>query len=101
MDVVMKKEFRYIKLKLVDPSFDSRLMDALMELNHLRRLRLYGTTAPPIFFQLKAIFHLLESVGSARIEGNRTTVSEYIEQKLEAPYREKNIERFSEFPDLW
>jgi hypothetical protein len=71
MDIVMKKEFRYIKLKLVDPSFDSRLMDALMELNHLRRLRLYGTTAPPIFFQLKAIFHLLESVGSARIEGNR------------------------------
>lgn len=96
----MKKEFRHIALELVSPSFESELMDALMELNHLRRLRLWGTTAPVIFFQLKEIFHLLESVGSARIEGNRTTVSEYIEQKLEKPLKEKHIERFSEISNV-
>lgn len=73
-------------------------MDALMELNHLRRLRLYGSTRPFLFFQLKEIFHLLESVGSARIEGNRTTVSEYIEQKIEK--RERSNERFSEIANV-
>ena len=69
-----------------------------MELNHLRRMQLQGTTAPWIFFQLKEIFHLLESVGSARIEGNRTTVSEYIEQKIGST--EHSSERFSEIANV-
>lgn len=94
----MPPTFKHIDLKLVSPSFESRLMDALMELNHLRRLRLYGSTAPFLFFQLKEIFHLLESVGSARIEGNRTTVSEYIEQKIER--KERSSERFSEIANV-
>ena len=69
-----------------------------MELNHLRKLQLYGSTHPFLFFQLKSIFHLLESVGSARIEGNRTTVSEYIEKKIEN--RERSSERFSEIANV-
>lgn len=69
-----------------------------MELNHLRKLRLYGSTAPWLFFQLKDIFHLLESVGSARIEGNRTTVSEYIEQKIE--HKERSSEKYSEIANV-
>jgi Fic family protein len=36
-----------------------------------------------VFFQLKRIFHMLESLGSARIEGNHTTLSEYIERKID------------------
>lgn len=91
-------EFKHIDLKLVSPTFDSTLMDALIELNHLRKMRLYGSTAPWLFFQLKEIFHLLESVGSARIEGNRTTVSEYIEQKIES--KERSSERFSEIANV-
>ena len=86
------------ELRLVSPSFDSKLTDTLIELNHLRRLRLGGTTAPWIFFQLKNIFHILESVGSARIEGNRTTISEYIEQKIEST--ERSTERFSEIANV-
>jgi len=57
-----------------------------------------------VFFQLKHIFHTLESIGSARIEGNNTTVAEYIETKLEANERVsegireiKNIEKAMEF----
>ncbi|WP_198674500.1 Fic family protein [Idiomarina tyrosinivorans] len=69
-----------------------------MELTHLRKLRLHGTTAPWIFFQLKEIFHILESVGSARIEGNRTTISEYIERKIEKS--EHVSERFSEIANV-
>jgi len=85
-------------LRLVSPSFDSQLTDTLIELNHLRKLRLQGTTAPWIFFQLKDIFHILESVGSARIEGNRTTISEYIERKIEK--NERSSERFSEIANV-
>ncbi len=90
-----KKDF---KLRLVSPSFDSELTDSLIELNHLKKLKLQGTTAPWIFFQLKNIFHILESVGSARIEGNRTTISEYIERKIENA--ERSSERFSEIANV-
>jgi len=90
-----KKEF---KLRIVSPSFDSGLTDTLIELNHLRKLKLQGSTAPWMFFQLKNIFHILESVGSARIEGNRTTISEYIERKIEG--QERSSERFSEIANV-
>ena len=85
-------------LRFVSPSFDSPLTDTLIELNHLRKLQLNGTTAPWMFFQLKHIFHILESVGSARIEGNRTTISEYIEKKIEN--KERSNERFSEIANV-
>src|ERR1700677_4996323 len=71
------------KLELVEPPFDSSLTDLIIDLNHLRRKQLAGTTPARVFFQLKHIFHIMESVGSARIEGNNTTLLEYIESKLE------------------
>ncbi len=70
-------------LTLLNPSFDSPLVDVLTELEHLRRLQLQGTTPAQVFFQLKHIFHMLESLGSARIEGNHTTLADYVESKLE------------------
>lgn len=94
----MKKNYKEIKLKLVSPSFDSKLLDAIMELNYLRRSQLHGTTSPYLFFQLKKIFHLLESVGSARIEGNRTTISEYIETKIEQ--KENSTDTFMEISNV-
>ncbi len=75
--------FRHQDLALLNPSFDSPLVDVLTELEHLRRLQLHGTTPAPVFFQLKDIFHMLESLGSARIEGNHTTLADYVESKLE------------------
>lgn len=75
--------FNHHDLVLPNPSFDSPLVDVITELEHLRRLELRGTTPAPVFFQLKAIFHMLESLGSARIEGNHTTLADYVESKLE------------------
>ncbi|MEK6742717.1 MAG: Fic family protein [Nitrospirota bacterium] len=75
--------FNHHNLTLLNPSFDSPLVDVLTELEHLRRLHLKGTTPPQVFFQLKHIFHMLESLGSARIEGNHTTLADYVESKLE------------------
>ena len=77
--------FNHYDLSLINPAFGSQLVDVVTELEHLRRLRLGGSTPPPIFFQLKFIFHMLESLGSARIEGNHTTLADYVESKLEEP----------------
>jgi Fic family protein len=76
-------QFKHFDLKLINPAFDSPLTDLIIELDHLRRKELRGTTHPSVFFQLKRLFHTLESIGSARIEGNNTTIAEYIETKLE------------------
>ncbi len=90
--------------KLYEPSFTSNLTDLIIELDHLRRKDLKGSTNSIIFFQLKEIFHMLESIASARIEGNRTTLSEYIESKLDAnsqkPYNIQEIENVHRTIDL-
>ena len=75
--------FQHFDLALLNPAFDSPLVDVLTELEHLRRLQLAGTTPAPVFFQLKHVFHMLESLGSARIEGNHTTLADYVESSLE------------------
>ena len=79
--------FAHCDLDVLNPTFDSSLVDVVTELEHVRRLRLTGTTPAPVFLQLKRIFHMLESLGSARIEGNHTTLSDYIESKLDGEHR--------------
>src|SRR6187402_3236476 len=74
--------FFHYDLKLIEPTFGSSLTDLIIELDYLRKKPLEGSTHPKVFFQLKHIFHTLESIGSARIEGNNTTIAEYIETKL-------------------
>lgn len=75
--------FVHYPLRLINPAFESPLVDLVTELDYLRKKKLSGSTKPFIFFQLKHLFHMLESIGSARIEGNNTTIAEYIETKLE------------------
>ena len=102
----MPPSFSHFDLRLVEPAFGDDLIDLILNLNDLRTRRLSGTTNPLIFFQLKHIFHTLESIGSARIEGNRTTIAEYIETKLEGKSSDlpdiheiQNMERAMEFID--
>jgi Fic family protein len=97
-------KFVHYDLKLTEPSFGSPLTDLIIELDYLRKKRFDGSTHPMVFFQLKHIFHTLESIGSARIEGNNTTLAEFIETKLENHHagspgiREiQNIEKAMEF----
>lgn len=71
------------KLKLVDPEFGSELTGIIIDLDHLCKRALRGTAAPWYFYQLKHIFHWLESLGSARIEGNHTTIADYIEHQID------------------
>lgn len=81
----MSPRFVDSKLRIISPSFDSPLTDIVIALDHLRRLKLAGDTPAAVFHQLKDIFHMLESLGSARIEGNHTTLADYIESKIESP----------------
>lgn len=74
--------FEHYPLRLVEPKFGSNLTKLIIDLDYMRRRILAGSTSPAIFFQLKNIFHMLESIGSARIEGNNTTIAEYIETKI-------------------
>lgn len=79
----MDAKFIEYELKLVEPNFSSQLTDLIIDLDYLRRNRLRGSTHPKVFFQLKHIFHTMESICSARIEGNNTTIAEYIETKID------------------
>ncbi|MFP1722299.1 Fic family protein [Lonsdalea quercina] len=99
-------QFNHFELSLLNPSFDSPLVDALTELEILRHLRLETDVHPILFAQLKAVFHMLESLGSARIEGNHTTLADYVESKVEGTQSStdqlkeiNNIEAAMEFID--
>jgi len=81
----MKPSFVDYPFRIIELNFSSPLTDVVMELEHLRKLQLSGDTPPAVFFQLKKIFHTLESLGSARIEGNHTTLADYIESKIDNP----------------
>lgn len=76
--------FVHHDLRLLNPAFSSPLLDVLTDLEHLRRLEMRGTTPLPVFMQLKQVFHFLESLASARIEGNHTTLADYVETKVAA-----------------
>ena len=69
-------------VSMVEPAWGSSLATTIIELEKLRVKTLGGSVPPYIFFQLKEIFHFLESLGSARIEGNQTTLSEFVESVI-------------------
>ncbi|BDO92233.1 TPA: Fic family protein [Escherichia coli] len=98
--------FKHFELDLLNPEFDSPLVDVLTELELLRHLKLETDVHPILFIQLKDIFHMLESLGSARIEGNHTTLADYVESKVEGTSKSTdqlkeiyNIEVAMEFID--
>ena len=71
------------KINIPDPDFGSNLSSIILDLEKLRTKKLIGEIPPYIFFQLKDIFQILETLGSARIEGNNTTLTEYVEKIIE------------------
>jgi len=71
------------KITIPDPSWGSDLANIILDLEKLRTKQLGGDVPPYIFFQLKELFQILETIGSARIEGNNTTLSEYVEKIIE------------------
>lgn len=71
------------QITIPDPLWGSNLANIILDLEKLRSKKLQGEIPSHIFFQLKEIFQILETLGSARIEGNNTTLAEYIENIIE------------------
>ncbi|MDP4008284.1 MAG: Fic family protein [Candidatus Peregrinibacteria bacterium] len=72
-----------LTINIPDPSWGSQLANIILDLEKLRSKNLHGELPPHIFFQLKDVFQILETLGSARIEGNNTTLAEYVEKIIE------------------
>ncbi|OYQ70542.1 cell filamentation protein Fic [Wohlfahrtiimonas chitiniclastica] len=83
--------FTHHDLVLLNPSFESDLVDIVNELEKLRYLSVKTNVHPKLFLQLKSIFHMLESLGSARIEGNHTTLSDYVESKIDNDVQDESL----------
>jgi filamentation induced by cAMP protein fic len=87
----LKKEVNDKNIVIPEPSFGSNLTSIILDLEKLRTKRLGGNVPPYIFFfQLKDIFQILETLGSARIEGNNTTLSEYVEKIIDKNLTDEN-----------
>jgi len=80
-------------------SFGSPVTTLLFKLERLRGITLSGTTPREWFFQLQRSFQLLEAIGSSRIEGNNTTILDYI-TKDELPPEIRAREGFAEIGNL-
>lgn len=95
------------QLRLIKPDFDSPVTDLVIDLEKLRDKVMSGTTDFYVFIQIKTLFHTLESIGSARIEGNNTTISDYLEAKLAgkdakptASYKPERQEKIKEIQNI-
>lgn len=71
------------EIEIPVPDWNSELARIILALEHLRKQDLYSEVPDYIFLQLKEIFQILETLGSGRIEGNNTTLSEYVEKIIE------------------
>lgn len=65
------------------PAFDSKLTDIIVELQQLRNHNVSGSTEPWVFYELKNLFHIVEALASARIEGNHTTLATFVERRID------------------
>lgn len=80
-----------LNLSVPTVDFNSNLVQLIMQLEVLRNQNLVIDINPKLFTQVKAIFHMVESLQSARIEGNRTTLSDYVTSKFSEKRESEDI----------
>jgi len=72
-------EYKPFPLELIVPDFDSEIADLVIDLDHLRKKEIHTRTHPLVYRDLLSLFHTIEAVGSARIEGNTTQLLELMD----------------------
>jgi len=99
-------EYKPFPLTLIIPDFDSEIADLVIDLDHLRKKEIQTGTHPLVFRDLLSLFHTIEAVGSARIEGNTTQILELMDAEQSPEYRIsegvkeiRNMEKALEFID--
>ena len=81
-----------LNLNIPEPVFGSHLVELIMKLETLRGQQFHLSINPILFLQVRKIFHMIESLQSARIEGNRTTIADYVSSKYEKKYINEETE---------
>ena len=84
-----------LDLSLPQISFDSNLVELITKLEVLRHQIAPLEISVNLFVQVKQIFYMIESLQSARIEGNRTTISDYVASKFENKSELDNIKEIN------
>lgn len=80
-----------LKLSIPTIAFDSNIVQLIMQLEALRTKNIAFSVNPLLFAQVKSIFYMIESLQSARIEGNRTTITDYVISKFDNNSKGDNI----------
>lgn len=80
-------EYKPFPLRLIIPDFDSEIADLVIDLDHLRKKEIHSRTHPLVFRDLLSLFHTIEAVGSARIEGNATQILELMDAEQSPQHR--------------
>jgi Fic family protein len=89
-----------MKINTPTPQFNSRLTDLILALENLRNHDVARTTEPWTFVQLKELFHIVEALSSARIEGNHTTLAAYVEAEAKNAEAITTSEQLAEITNL-
>lgn len=87
------RDANVLRLPVID--FEMPITDLVLDLEKLRYKFLDGDTHELVFEQIRRVFQMLESIGSTRIEGNNTTIMDYVEttkiQERTYPNKEEEI----------
>lgn len=81
----MSPRVKYTGFKMPEPAFSGKATDLIMDMEFLRRREIVMTTDPILFEQLRRIFGELDALGSARIDGNKTGLTKFLESREEDP----------------
>lgn len=84
----------------IKPDFNSELTSTLFQMESLRNKFISGDTPLWLFYDLKDTLHLLESLNSARIEGNHTTLIEAINEATKTDTKNKPGEELAELTNI-
>ena len=84
----------------IRPDFNSELTSTLFQMESLRNKFISGDTPLWLFYDLKNTLHLLESLNSARIEGNHTTLIEAINEATKTDTKSKLGEDLAELINI-
>ena len=84
----------------IRPDFNSELTSTLFQMESLRNKFISGDTPLWLFYDLKDTLHLLESLNSARIEGNHTTLIEAINEATKTDAKNKPGEELAELTNI-
>ena len=74
---------KHFELFIPTPSFSDDIVNDIIRLEQLRGRNVNSNVHPKLFRQLKQIFHIIVRLASAWIEGNHTTIVDYVQDQIE------------------